>query len=117
MGYSQITVALGGLAHIPVIVGVFWLFEKTILKQTNSDIEDSQKTIKKSSKPKNIKLAPEQQKELTPAKEKTIPKTDEVVAPKELEQEEKDAAIASDDKDIENLDFSNDINDINRIEN
>ncbi len=28
MGYSQITVVLGGLVHIPILIGILWVFDK-----------------------------------------------------------------------------------------
>ncbi len=36
MAYSQAVVVAGGLAHIPVAIGVFWLTQRFILQQTGS---------------------------------------------------------------------------------
>ncbi len=45
MAYSQTQVVAGGLVHIPILIGVFWLFQQFVLKRTK------QKQSKTASKP------------------------------------------------------------------
>ncbi len=37
MAYSQAEVVVGGLAHVPVLIGAFWLVQSFISRRTNSD--------------------------------------------------------------------------------
>ncbi len=45
MAYSEAKVIAGGLAHIPIIIGIFWLIRSYFNKRTNN-FELAQKSTK-----------------------------------------------------------------------
>ena len=45
MAYSEAKVIAGGLAHIPIIIGIFWLIRSYFNKRTNN-FESAQKSTK-----------------------------------------------------------------------
>ncbi len=63
MAYSQALVIAGGLAHIPVVTGIFWLFDKS-----NNPKQLTTKKVKKS--PNKPKIASITEKSSSP---KTLP--------------------------------------------
>ena len=80
MAYSQAQVIAGGLTHIPVVIGLFWMFDRrtskiNILKKTTKKtkevatvkpvetiLEDKQEE-KVESNPENLNKEPKQEKE------------------------------------------------------
>tara|TARA_Y100001968_G_C19362089_1_gene720382 strand:- start:156 stop:518 length:363 start_codon:yes stop_codon:yes gene_type:complete len=56
MAYSQAIVIAGGLAHIPVLTGIFWYFDRTLTTKYQKDREKWMQPKERSPKSKPIEV-------------------------------------------------------------